>query len=177
MDLVKDIEEILEPSRAKWYAHRGIPYRCRYLFHGNPGTGKTSTSTALAGHFKDNLYIASLSQIHDDAHLTQIFGEPCKGDIIHLEDIDPAGINRENMGADRKKRSGSKKKGVTLSGLLNAIDSISAMNGVILIMTSNNPESLDEALVRPGRIYKQVYMGPVSQEVAKSIFIRMYQED
>ena len=177
MDLVKDIEEFLEPSRAKWYAHRGIPYRCGYLFHGNPGTGKTSTSVALAGHFESNLYIATLSQIHDDAHLTRFFSEPRKGDIILLEDIDSAGINRESMGADGKKRSKSKKKGVTLPGLLNAIDSISGMNGVILIMTRKNPESLDEALIRPGRIDKQVYMGPVSQEVAKSIFIRMYQED
>jgi ATP-dependent 26S proteasome regulatory subunit len=96
--------------------------------------------------------------------LTQIVGEPRKGDIIPLEDIDSAGINRSNIGTDGKKRGKSKKKGVTLSSLLNTIDSISRMNGVILIITSNNLESLDEALIRPGRIDRQVYMGPVSQE-------------
>jgi ATP-dependent 26S proteasome regulatory subunit len=96
--------------------------------------------------------------------LTQIVGEPRKGDIIPLEDIDSAGINQGNIGANGKKRGKSKKKGVTLSSLLNAIDSISRMNGVILIITSNNLESLDEAIIRPGHIDRQVYMGPISQK-------------
>jgi SpoVK/Ycf46/Vps4 family AAA+-type ATPase len=42
-------------------------------------------------------------------------------------------------------------KGITLSGLLNALDGIFTTNGRILIMTTNKPEVLDDALIRPGR--------------------------
>ncbi|KAK8046144.1 mitochondrial chaperone BCS1-A [Apiospora saccharicola] len=51
-----------------------------------------------------------------------------------------------------KKDSGSDdKKGISLSGLLNAIDGVASHEGRVLIMTTNVPESLDEALIRPGR--------------------------
>ncbi|KAF2789889.1 P-loop containing nucleoside triphosphate hydrolase protein, partial [Melanomma pulvis-pyrius CBS 109.77] len=175
-DLVKDVEEFVGPRRTQWYANRGIPYRRGYLFHGPPGSGKTSTSTALAGHLKTNLFITSISEIRDDQHLRLIFQYPDAGDIVLLEDIDSAGIIREDM-SGKSEQKAKKKKGVTLSGLLNVIDGTCGTSGVILIMTSNNPESLDKALVRPGRIDKQVYFGPVSQHVAKSIFMRMYQDE
>ena len=44
-------------------------------------------------------------------------------------------------------------------------------------MTSNLPEVLDKALIRPGRIDGQVYLGPVSKQNAKQIFLRMYTQD
>ena len=45
--LLNDINEYLHPETPRWYANRGIPYRRGYLFHGPPGTGKTSLSFAL----------------------------------------------------------------------------------------------------------------------------------
>ena len=44
-------------------------------------------------------------------------------------------------------------------------------------MTTNVPEVLDKALIRPGRIDRQVYLGPLSKQNAKQIFIRMYTQD
>lgn len=49
----------------------------------------------------------------------------------------------------------SKESGITLSGLLNAIDGVNEAEGRILIMTTNKPETLDDALIRPGRIDKK----------------------
>ncbi|EQC40311.1 hypothetical protein SDRG_02213 [Saprolegnia diclina VS20] len=49
--------------------------------------------------------------------------------------------------------------GLNLSGLLNVLDGVVDMSGRILIMTSNHPEKLDPALIRPGRIDEQLYMG------------------
>jgi SpoVK/Ycf46/Vps4 family AAA+-type ATPase len=63
---------------------------------------------------------------------------------------------------------------VSLSGLLNAIDGVAAPEGHILIMTTNKPEKLDEALVRSGRISVRVGFEKATGEQAKDIFMRMY---
>lgn len=58
--LLKDISEYLAPGSARWYAAHGIPYRRGYLFHGPPGTGKTSFSLVLAGMFGLEIHVLSL---------------------------------------------------------------------------------------------------------------------
>ena len=63
---------------------------------------------------------------------------------------------------------------VTLSGLLNAIDGIAAPEGHILIMTTNKPHELDDALVRAGRISVRVEFKNASKAQAEEIFFRMY---
>jgi len=62
---------------------------------------------------------------------------------------------------------------VTLSGLLNAIDGNASAEGRLLIMTSNNPDTLDEALTRPGRIDKKVHFGKLIPPSAKGMFKRL----
>jgi chaperone BCS1 len=174
--LIKDIQQYIAPDRHEFYRLRGIPYRRGFLFHGPPGTGKTSTSVAIAGMLKGELYIVSMNEIRDEHHLKWVFNSPRKGDVLLLEDIDSAGITRENMRTDDGEEK-KKKKGISLSSLLNAIDGACGSEGIILIMTSNNPESLDPALVRPGRIDRQVFFGEASHNVAEQIFCRMYQDD
>lgn len=63
---------------------------------------------------------------------------------------------------------------VSLSGLLNAIDGVAAPEGHILIMTTNKPHELDDALVRAGRISVKVAFTNASQQQAEEIFLRMY---
>ncbi|KAL5406002.1 hypothetical protein PMIN03_008069 [Paraphaeosphaeria minitans] len=63
---------------------------------------------------------------------------------------------------------------ISLSGLLNAIDALA--DGVVLIMTTNEPENIDKALVRPGRIDKQIHVGNASRAVAENIFKRFYSD-
>ena len=69
---------------------------------------------------------------------------------------------------------GENQPGVTLSGLLNALDGVASQEGRILIMTTNDPEALDKALIRPGRVDMQVYFGYLSRVNAKEMFVRMY---
>jgi chaperone BCS1 len=66
-----------------------------------------------------------------------------------------------------------RKPRITLSTLLNVIDGAAAKEGRILVMTTNSPESLDKALVRPGRVDKQVLFPPMSRQSASRIFTRM----
>jgi mitochondrial chaperone BCS1 len=70
-----------------------------------------------------------------------------------------------------------KKKGISLSGLLNAIDGVASHEGRVLVMTTNKPEKLDDALIRPGRVDLQVAFGNATQPQIKELFERMYTSD
>lgn len=66
---------------------------------------------------------------------------------------------------------------VTLSGLLNALDGIQNKDGRILIMTTNNPESLDDALIRSGRIDRKICFGYCDSYQFKKFYRLMYRLD
>lgn len=63
---------------------------------------------------------------------------------------------------------------VSLSGLLNAIDGVSSQEGRILIMTTNSPESLDRALVRPGRVDMHISFELPGREELRELFLSIY---
>ena len=184
--LVKDIAYYLTPECQRFYANRGYPYRRGFLLYGPPGTGKTSFCLALAGHFNLDLYILSLSdECMTDQDLESLFASLPSRCIILLEDVDSAGLERETTKAESKKRlrseTGQSKtmdldhgSGLTLSGLLNCLDGPTSKDGRIFCMTSNAPDSLDPALVRPGRYDQKVHFGYVSEEVCIKLFEHLY---
>ncbi|KIW02789.1 uncharacterized protein PV09_05850 [Verruconis gallopava] len=199
-EIMEDIAQHLDPKTAEFYKNIGIPWRRGYLFHGPPGTGKSSLSKALAGQFDLALYCMNIGEegIGDRDLHTAFNALPSKC-IVLLEDIDSAGIGREkphkinertrtgeidggsrqylgavdtDMRDDFFSRSGSSR--ITLSGLLNALDGASASEGRIVIMTSNSPEVLDSALIRPGRVDKHILLPAMSRSSAERMFSRMY---
>jgi chaperone BCS1 len=111
--IVNDINEYLHPASARWYAARGIPYRRGYLFHGPPGTGKTSLSFALAGIFGLDIYCLSIMEVGlTEADLNRLFAELPRRCIVLLEDIDSAGLRRPDEPTDSK--DAKSKKGSTV---------------------------------------------------------------
>ena len=94
--------------------------------------------------------------------------------IAYNEDGDPITAYDENGGLlyDPSAPVG----GVTLSGLLNVLDGIHSREGMITIMTSNTPDSLDPALIRPGRIDRKVLFGYASAEVTAKLFIHIFEK-
>lgn len=178
--LLSDINFYLSDACRKFYGNRGIPYRRGYLFYGPPGTGKTSFATALSGHFNLPLYILNLADMNDHT-LISLFQRLPKRCILLLEDIDSAGLDREykveepiSNDEDDFKPKTKIKRCVTLSCLLNELDGPLSPEGRILCMTSNSPDSLDAALVRPGRCDRKILFGYVSAEVSAGLYTNIY---
>ena len=85
--ITNDIYEFL--VRKQWYFERGIPYRRGYLLYGEPGSGKSSFVTAIAGHIGYDICVMSLAQpgLTDDHLAISMINVPEKS-LILFEDID-----------------------------------------------------------------------------------------
>ncbi|KAL8724698.1 MAG: hypothetical protein Q9166_007809 [cf. Caloplaca sp. 2 TL-2023] len=201
--LLADINEYLHPKTAIWYANRGIPYRRGYLLAGPPGTGKSSLAWAIAGVFGLDIYCISLVEpTLTEEDLGTMFTSLPRRCVVLLEDIDAAGLVKRDepatveeakdtseaakLGAEISKaiqasqEKGTKNKetpGISLSGLLNAIDGVASHEGRVLLMTTNFPEKLDEALIRPGRIDMKIAFTKATRSQMTELFVRMYSAD
>lgn len=174
-ELLADIRNYLDPKTQKRYQSRSMPYRRGYLFYGPPGTGKSSLSVAIAGEFGLDLYEVKIPSVATDADLEQMFQEVPPRCVVLLEDIDAVWVDRSN--SQRNTQDGTTPTNCTLSGLLNVLDGVGSQEGRIVIMTTNRPEQLDSALVRPGRVDLKILLGNISQKSAGDMFVRMFSPD
>jgi chaperone BCS1 len=155
-------------NNKKWYTTHGIPYRTGLIFHGPPGTGKTSLASALCDKFKKPLHVLSLSGMTDEGLEEALTLLPTNA-LVLIEDIDTYSVT-----TSRKSTSSgddlSEFLGLTLSGLLNAIDGIVSSDGRILVATTNHLDALDPALIRKGRFNISVEIGMLTN----SCFIEFF---
>lgn len=156
----------------QFYVDRGIPYHRGYLFCGAPGCGKSSLIPVIAAHVKRDVCTLSLSTLKDDRELLEAICEASDDAIIALEDVDAA----TNAVQDREDSDEASAKGVTLAGLLNVLDGMVTPDGRIFIMTTNHPEKLDPALVRPGRVDLTETFGYLTKELQEEMSLLFYDE-
>lgn len=173
-DITHHIETFL--AEREWYLEKGIPYRTGIVLHGVPGTGKTSLVRGICERFDKSLYVINLNTLTDQA-LEEAFGALPRGSVVLMEDIDTYSITNERKEGVKPSSAEAMSEvigGLTLSGLLNAIDGIVASDGRILIATTNHLEKLDPALIRKGRFNLSVNINYLSDECFRKFFEIFY---
>jgi chaperone BCS1 len=149
------------------YHDLGIPYRRGYLLEGAPGSGKSSLIRALAGEVGASLHVLNLAEEHlTDTVLSWLMSKPVSDNaFIIIEEMDTYFHGRDPV---------QPKMNVTMSGLLNALDGVSACEGRVLFMTTNYVYHLDPALIRPGRIDYRLQMSFATPEQIRKMFRRFH---
>lgn len=160
--IASDIQTFLDTEA--WYVDRSIPYQRGYLFYGPPGNGKTSAITALASHFNFDIALLNLKTSRmDDNDLAESIANVPARTVLVLEDIDCVAKGRKIE--DEK---------ISFSGLLNALDGLSASHGQIVFMTTNFRDKLDSALIRPGRCDVQIKFSNATPYQKLHLFERFF---
>ena len=166
--------ETHDPSQAK--AVEAATTRALTLIQGPPGTGKTLLARAVANNIDASFLKVVASAIVDkyigeSARLIrEMFGyardhQPC---IIFMDEIDAIGGRRfsEGTSADREIQR-------TLMELLNQMDGFDVLGKVKMIMATNRPDTLDPALLRPGRLDRKIEI-PLPNEQARMEVLKIH---
>jgi len=122
------------------YDRYGVTWKRVHLFHGIPGTGKTSMVMALASIYGKNIAKLTLTPEVNSQHVEALFQRVPENTFLLLEDVD-------SLFADRDAKSG-----IDFSTLLNCMDGLTTKRGLVVFMTTNHIEKLDSAFIRPGRV-------------------------
>lgn len=156
-EALKEIVDFLHNPQK--YADIGASLPKGALLVGPPGTGKTLLAKAVAGEAHVPFFSISGSEFVEmfvgmgAAKVRDLFKQanekaPC---IVFIDEIDTIGKKRDGSGF-----SGNDEREQTLNQLLTEMDGFDGQKGVVILAATNRPESLDAALLRPGRFDRRV---------------------
>lgn len=155
-ELLQEIVDYLH--KPEKYSEIGANLPKGALLVGPPGTGKTLLAKAVAGEADVPFFSISGSEFVQmfvgmgAAKVRDLFKQakekaPC---IVFIDEIDTIGKKREgNVGGNDEREQ-------TLNQLLTEMDGFEGNNGVVILAATNRPESLDPALLRPGRFDRRI---------------------
>ncbi|KAJ3488645.1 hypothetical protein NLI96_g2696 [Meripilus lineatus] len=175
---VRELREVIELPllNPELFQRVGIKPPKGVLLYGPPGTGKTLLARAVAATLNTNFLKVVSSAIVDKyigesaRVVREMFGyardhEPC---VIFMDEIDAIGGRRfsEGTSADREIQR-------TLMELLNQMDGFDSLGRTKLIMATNRPDTLDPALLRPGRLDRKIEI-PLPNEQARLEILKIH---
>lgn len=175
---VRELREIIELPllNPELFLRVGIKPPKGVLLYGPPGTGKTLLARAVAATLNTNFLKVVSSAIVDKyigesaRVVREMFGyakdhEPC---VIFMDEIDAIGGRRfsEGTSADREIQR-------TLMELLNQMDGFDSLGKTKIIMATNRPDTLDPALLRPGRLDRKIEV-PLPNEQARLEILKIH---
>ena len=173
------------------------------MLYGPPGTGKTGTISAIANYLKRNITIVNLTEITKVEQLEKILDPRRYKETIFVLDefdciMDVLGKNTEDdstkndwasmlmmaEGDERKQildmmRNGRKaiKQGLNMAYLLQKLDGLESAEGRVIIATTNNPDKINPALLRPGRFDLKLCLGNCTQDMYCKILENFYKNE
>lgn len=176
-DTIQKVREMIElPLRhPEIFERLGIDPPKGILLYGAPGTGKTLLAKAVANESDANFFYVGGPEIiskyvgESEERLRKLFAEAQENapSIIFIDEIDAIAPKREEVMGEVEKRM--------VSQLLTVLDGLKARGDVIVIGATNRPDSIDQALRRPGRFDREIEIGvpdKVGRKEILSIHVR-----
>lgn len=170
-DIITQIcDLILHMKHPEVYAKLGIKAPRGALLHGPPGTGKTLLAHAIAGKLQLPLIAVSGTELvggvsgESEERIRELFERATSiaPSVLFIDEIDAVCGNRIHAQKDMEKRM--------VAQLLASLDSLSESNfSVLVLAATNNPDSLDPALRRAGRLEQEIALGIPSLKARKEI--------
>ena len=156
-NLAEIVDYLHQPSK---YSEIGASMPKGVLLVGPPGTGKTMLAKAVAGEANVPFFSISGSEFVEmfvgmgAAKVRDLFKQanekaPC---IVFIDEIDTIGKKRDGSGMG----GGNDEREQTLNQLLTEMDGFDGSKGVVILAATNRPDSLDPALLRPGRFDRRI---------------------
>jgi hypothetical protein len=136
--LVQELKEFYDS--AEFFDDFGVTWKRVHLFHGVPGTGKTSMVMALASIYGKNIAKLTITPQVNSQHVETLFRTLPPNTVLLLEDADALFKERDA------------ESGIDFSTLLQCMDGIATVRGLVVFMTTNHLDRLDAAFTRDGRV-------------------------
>ena len=165
-DEISKIREMVETpmKHPELFQALGIEPPKGVLLHGPPGTGKTLLAKAVANEAEANFMLINGPEImnkfygESEKRIKQIFEEASEKapSIIFIDEIDSIASKREETHGEVERR--------VVAQLLTMMDGLNTRGNVVVIGATNRPNSLDEALRRPGRFDREITFGVPDQK-------------
>lgn len=179
----------------EWYQRKGVPYQLGICLSGTSGTGKTSCIGAIANLTQRHVINVNCADILTHTQLKRLFYEedihvykneemretiklhiPIENRIYVLEELDAVGntlYEREegNTGFNEDPLYDE----LTLGHWLQIFDDVNQVEGRIMVITTNYPERLDKALMRPGRIDLNIKLGNATRETTAQMYNHFFE--
>lgn len=170
-ELKRKLTEVVQLplEAAETFKNLGVSAPKGVLLYGPPGCSKTLTAKALATESGLNFLAVKGPEIFNkyvgesERTIREIFrkARAAAPSIIFFDEIDALASSRDDASTQSAQN--------VLTSLLNEIDGVEELNGVVIVAATNRPSEIDPALLRPGRLDRHVYVAPPDHEARLQI--------